>query len=368
MFKRHSRLLDADHRLAVLIFFGATAAAGILPFAIWRAFQGQWLAVLLEIIIVAGFSGAIAYAWRSGRINLVARSIALFVTIGLVAVTPAIGKLALLWAGPIILANLMLAGRKLGFVINLFLILGLLLLHKTPLTSLEQAAFACTGLLISLYGYVFALTADQQRDKLEKLASYDDLTGVGNRRMMEHDLRDAFANSRRHKAPCAIAVIDIDHFKIVNDIHGHGVGDDVLRRLARLTLEALRSKDRLYRMGGEEFVVLLPETDKAGLAQALERLQAHLRPRLDSPAGPVTLSMGGAVLQAGDSGWAEWLDRADQALYAAKAAGRDQVQMAPTTGPIFPGVPRRRSEDQQETHDTDATSAGALRASAARQY
>lgn len=333
MFNAHSHLLDKDRRQALLVFFGATAAAAILPFAAWRFLQGQWLAGVLDIAIVVGFSTAIWYAWRHQRIEGVALSIAAVVSCGIVLVSPFIGKLALTWVYPILLANLMLTGRKTGFSINLVLIAGLLLVHQAEITGIEQATFACTGILASVYGYVFARATDTQRDRLETLATYDELTGAGNRRMMDRALEVAVSHARRHKTPSAVAVLDLDHFKSINDTFGHEAGDDVLVSLVRICKQALRGDDEIYRMGGEEFVLLVPRTDEPGLMQALERLQAHLRARLVSPAGPVTVSIGAAMLDQDDKDWSDWLARADQALYEAKESGRDQVKVASGSAP-----------------------------------
>lgn len=343
MFNAHSHLLGKDQRLALLVFFGATAAAAVLPFAAWRFFNGQWLAAALDTAIVAGFSAAIWYAWRRQRIETVALIIALFVSCGIVVVAPLIGNMALFWGLPILLANLMLAGRKIGFSINLVLIAGLALFQDSSLTSLEQATFACSGILVSLYGYMFALTADMQRNRLETLATYDELTGAGNRRMMERALEDAFTHARQHEMPCAVGVLDLDHFKSINDTHGHEAGDVVLKSLVRLGRDALRNNDSLYRMGGEEFVLLLPGADESDLARILERLQSHLRPRLESPAGPVTVSIGAALMDQDDADWSDWLARADGALYEAKEAGRDRVRIAPQSAPAT--RPRRRDSD-----------------------
>lgn len=346
MFRTHSRLVGKDRRLALLVIFGVTAAAAILPFAFWRALQGQWVVAAFETGLVASFGVAIWYAWRFHRISLVARSVAFLLTGAALGLSFAIDGLILLWAAPILLVNLMLGGPKLGLGLNVILIIGLVLLLDGEASRIEQATFAGSALLVSLYGHIFALAADTQQATLESLATFDELTGAGNRRMMEHDLREVITVARQHGIPHALAVIDLDHFKRVNDTYGHEAGDRVLKALVEYVNQALRSKDRLYRMGGEEFVLLLPETDEAGLELALDRLQQHLRPRLRSPGGPVTVSMGGALLQSDDEGWSQWLARADQALYAAKEAGRDRVGIAPAPESAPAEMPRRRAGER----------------------
>jgi diguanylate cyclase len=348
MFNAHSKLLDKDHRLALLVFFAIVACAAVLPFAIWRFSQGQVVAGTLDLALFGCFAGAAWTAWRRSQITLVARVVSVLITVGCIAVAPVIGGLAALWGYAVLLANLMLSGRKLGFLLNLVLLAGIVVLHSGPTSTLEQVTFVVTGLMVSIFGYVFALVADQQRQRLEALATFDSLTGAGNRRMMEYDLAEAFAHGQRHGVKHGLAVLDIDHFKDVNDSFGHVAGDAVLVSLARLVQDSLRNEDRLYRMGGEEFVLLLPDTNSAGLARTLGRLQERLRSRLAGAGGAVTVSIGASTTREGETNWENWLARADEALYAAKSAGRDQVQIARESGEIRPLRIRRRANDRPE--------------------
>lgn len=349
MFNAHSKLLEKDHRLAMLVFFALVAGVAILPFGLWRLGQGQVLAGVLDLALVGCFAGATWYAWRRVQVALVARILSVLITVGCIAVAPVIGGLAALWGYVVLLANLMLAGRKIGFMLNLVLIAGLIVFHSGPTSALEQVTFLVTGLVVSIFGYVFALAADLQQQKLEALATFDPLTGVGNRRMLEHELGEVFAHGQRHGVKHGLAVLDIDHFKAINDTFGHVAGDAVLRSLARIVQNSLRNEDRLYRMGGEEFVLLLPDTSPAGLARTLGRLQDALRSRLAGPGGPVTVSIGACTTLEQDTDWKSWLARADTALYAAKEAGRDQVQIAKESGEIRPlRIRRRRANDRPE--------------------
>ncbi len=157
--------------------------------------------------------------------------------------------------------------------------------------------------------------------EIERLAASDPLTGLPNRRMFDATLDRELARSRRNGTPLALAVADVDHFKAVNDQHGHQVGDEVLRELAGALRRAVRQEDVVARYGGEEFVVLLPEADAGAALLVAERLRAaagEVR-RL-----PTTISIGVAVLDPG-AGGAGLVARADTALYRAKAAGRDRV-------------------------------------------
>ena len=156
----------------------------------------------------------------------------------------------------------------------------------------------------------------------ERAATIDPLTGVANRRGGEAAATRELARWRRSGEPLAVAVFDIDHFKRVNDVHGHAIGDRVLCQVADVLRVEARVTDTVIRWGGEEFVVLLPGTLDGAVAFA-ERVRRAVA-ALTTPAGAVTMSAGVAAVRRGD-GLDEVFARADARLYAAKQAGRDLV-------------------------------------------
>ena len=147
----------------------------------------------------------------------------------------------------------------------------------------------------------------------------DPLTGVCNRRTMDEALDQLFALKNRYDTTFSLAILDIDHFKRVNDEQGHLAGDYVLQNVARLLDETVRETDILTRYGGEEFVVLMPHTDFDGACYFAERMRASVEAKL-----PVTVSIGVAAAVGGESSDL-LMHRADEALYAAKSAGRNRV-------------------------------------------
>ncbi len=168
----------------------------------------------------------------------------------------------------------------------------------------------------------------RHRSQLQTLAEVDDLTRMPNRRRILEIAASAFAAARERRAPLAIALIDLDHFKAINDTWGHAAGDDVLHRLARRALEMLGERGSIGRYGGEEFLVVLPEH---GLEAARPQLDALREAAKTLPLPPdlaavrVTFSAGVATLQPGDVSVEAMVRRADAALYTAKNAGRDRV-------------------------------------------
>jgi two-component system cell cycle response regulator len=167
-----------------------------------------------------------------------------------------------------------------------------------------------------------------QTERLEALLFEDALTGLANRRFILTQLAGMVSGARRHDRPLTAAVIDVDHFKAVNDSHGHAEGDRVLAAVARALRGRLRAEDQLGRLGGEEFLAVLLDADAGAAAAAAEKLRASVR-----DAG-VTVSIGWAAWEGETAD--ELLGRADDALYEAKARGRDCAVGAPAT------LPRRR--------------------------
>jgi diguanylate cyclase (GGDEF)-like protein len=166
---------------------------------------------------------------------------------------------------------------------------------------------------------------------LQQLAVTDALTGLPNRRALFDLLQREIIRERRRGHPLAVVMFDIDNFKEVNDRYGHAAGDTVLRHVARVTANEVRGMDTLARYGGDEFVLVLPESDEAQALQLAERILAALRSsevRIDRHALRITASFGVASLGADDLEPEQLLRRVDAALYAAKANGRNQVAAA----------------------------------------
>ncbi|WP_373183778.1 diguanylate cyclase [Halomonas campaniensis] len=175
------------------------------------------------------------------------------------------------------------------------------------------------------YVAVFHNISERKRmeQELEHQATRDHLTGAYNRRAFDAALRQSVSKANQDGEPFALLLFDIDHFKSVNDRHGHEMGDEILRRLAQRIRESLRSTDLLARWGGEEFTILLPDTRLQGAATFAERLRRQIA---DSRIRglSVTVSIGITAYRPGDDA-DQLLSRADDALYRAKKAGRNSV-------------------------------------------
>jgi diguanylate cyclase (GGDEF)-like protein len=189
-------------------------------------------------------------------------------------------------------------------------VLGVLLLRWLPLSVKERGR------------------ADQRASDLETLAAVDWLTGLYNRRHFETLAQAELARSQRYMRPMTVMMLDIDHFKDVNDTYGHARGDRVIQALATVCLATKRDADVAARLGGEEFALLLPETTDSAATQFAERLRQQIRdcaPIVEGEKLPITVSIGIAGASMTTSGFQSLLSNADQALYEAKRSGRNRV-------------------------------------------
>ena len=186
----------------------------------------------------------------------------------------------------------------------------------------------------------YALKLSETLAQLRQLAQRDELTRLLNRREFQRILSEEWERSVRFKRPFALVMVDIDHFKKINDTHGHQVGDEVLRHVASLLAGQVRTVDRVARYGGEEFALIMIETDDKKAAEHIRRLGVLLA---DLPCMvedknltvAVTLSAGVADSMGGASNSAALVESADKALYAAKKAGRNRIVMAADGTELF---------------------------------
>lgn len=160
--------------------------------------------------------------------------------------------------------------------------------------------------------------------QLEQLARVDGLTCIPNRRAFDERLAASFSHARRTQTPLSVALLDMDHFKRINDVNGHAAGDRTLRLFAEQLKSYIRADDFAARIGGEEFAMILPNTYQVDGAELCRRLARFTRQGC-ALSGPLTFSCGVAELDATMAHPSTMLDRADRAMYYAKNSGRDRV-------------------------------------------
>jgi diguanylate cyclase (GGDEF)-like protein len=204
---------------------------------------------------------------------------------------------------------------------------------STPMQAFVFASLAFFPAVATL-GFLL-MCSSRLYQELERQATVDSLTGINNRRTLGELASRAIAAAHRHRRGLAVLLIDADHFKRVNDAHGHAIGDEALQLISTTLQCALRAGDLLGRLGGEEFVVILPEADESAACASAERLRQAVEQTEFSAAQravPLCISVGVAMFESGDD-FASLLRRADQAMYAAKRGGRNRV-VGPSDLPV----------------------------------
>ena len=200
--------------------------------------------------------------------------------------------------------------------------------HLANITSLED--------LFRLVGFGFVIIAiikwikhdEEIKVKLLELASIDDLTGIMNRRVFDIEFARDFANAKRYNKALSLVTIDIDNFKAVNDKHGHFFGDLVLKMFSKEVTSLLREGDVFSRWGGDEFCIILPETSGVNAMKVAEKIRfavKNIHVKTDKSPIYFTVSLGVTEFKTEDGDAMIMIDRADKALYDAKAAGRDKT-------------------------------------------
>jgi diguanylate cyclase (GGDEF)-like protein len=215
-------------------------------------------------------------------------------------------------------------------------VIGALSVQTRRLNAFEPAAITIFQTMAAQLSNAIANAKLYQ--EVEQLAILDSLVGIYNRRHWFELTAREFYRAVRYQKPLSLILLDIDHFKQVNDTYGHPLGDEVLRSLSRICEKNIRTADLVGRYGGEEFLVVLPETDEVEAVQIAERLRLateEMRVASKNEDVQVTISLGVATLVAEiDTNLEQLVKRADEALYQAKNSGRNRVVLSdPVSGP-----------------------------------
>ncbi len=317
----------AAFRDRIALHLSAFSAVLLLPFTInhfaaGRLSLGAVILIAQAVLLVNGLA-----LRRQRRVPVPFWIMVLAFDCAVVAAVLVQGVAAAFWAYPAVFIGYFLLPKRMA---HLF---GLSLLIAVPTAAFWVAggpaavrALASLGLTLGMINVVLGVIGELQMALLRQ-AHTDPLTGAWNRRYFDEQLAQVAPPDIAGRVPNALLALDIDHFKAVNDRHGHGVGDAVLQALVALVAQRKRQGDLLFRVGGEEFLLLLPRTTLADARQVAEDLRQRFETSELVPGVRVTVSIG-LSLQPMASGAQQWLAAADAALYAAKREGRNRVVTA----------------------------------------
>lgn len=344
---------DRDDGEAVLsayrnrIFYrlGIVAVILLLPFVVNAFVQGRVGIAFASLALVVVFAIDVI-AIRRGRKPPVPPAILIVpvaVAVGITIVRQ--GVIGALWAYPAVMLFQFVASRWVANLLNGLLVIMVTVLAYQHLGLSITVRVFVTLVLTMIFTNIFLGIVLRLQERLRKLGITDALTGVYNRRHMDAEVGEAVERHKRYGADSSLLLVDIDHFKSVNDDFGHAAGDRVLREIAALMRRSLRKLDLVFRIGGEEFMVLLPDVKQAGAAEAAEKLRREVASAEFIADRTVTVSIGVSELGP-DEDRDQWIRRADRALYAAKSGGRDSIAISDAPASSLTDESEKTSEGQ----------------------
>jgi len=313
---------DYREKMAQQIYIAA--ALLITPFAFAAAVNGSWwmaaptlITTLMCVLNVLSYSLDKRFWFHPLLIS------GLYIA-DYYFVISTIGDTGVYWAYPTMLAMFWIHERRVAMnVVSIFYVVvcATCFFYLSPATTVRVAV---TLLMTVVFFNIASSMLEQQYESMQKLTITDHLTNCFNRRFMDSKIDELIERKRRNGDVSSLITLDIDHFKKINDHYGHSVGDKVLIEITRLVQSRIRLLDSLCRSGGEEFVVLLPDTQESAAVKLAEELRTSI---MDSPLlkdSTVTISCGVSEVREDDFR-DTWLHRSDKALYAAKRNGRNKV-------------------------------------------
>ena len=309
------------------LILSAAGALGILPFAIRRFMNGQWLAGIIDVVLIVGFLALGAYVFTKKKVRLASITLAVLAVGGVLATVYINGPQQVYWVFPALVGVFYLIRLREAIACALVTVFALIPPMLAADNPLETTTALIAIVITSVLAVAFSMITNRQRSQLLTLATKDPLTGAGNRRALDSKLRDVVNAFQRTGTPASLLMVDLDHFKTVNDLLGHAAGDEILKNITEIINLRIRVTDSLYRIGGEEFVVVLEGADVEHAAHLAEQLRTLVDANELVPDHTVTISLGVAEIRKGESPY-DWLHRSDEAMYRAKDAGRNSTSVS----------------------------------------
>lgn len=308
----------------VIMWLTAGTAVGVLPFAIFRSVEEQWLIASLDGVIFLGMVALCLYVFKTGKTQFARWVISFFLISGMLITVLLKGESQFIWAYPATVAIYYLIKHRQAAIINL---LAIAILGAISYSDIPIAVFGSsmvTLIATNVFALIFSSETNQQRTLLIQQATKDPLTKTGNRRAFDLEITRLVKQQQRNASAMSMISIDLDKFKEINDKYGHAKGDEALRLVSKILTLRLRGTDNLYRIGGEEFVIIPVSADLKNAEKLAEQLRTLIEASELIPEQPLTISLGVAKYKTSESEQ-EWLARADKALYQAKNSGRNRT-------------------------------------------
>ncbi|MCG8427810.1 MAG: GGDEF domain-containing protein [Chromatiales bacterium] len=310
----------------VILGLCLVSVLALSPFMVFRVLNNEWFLAAINTALVSSTLVMMAFILITHRIRIASIVLTFCYTISIISVLHIKGISHIYWTYPAMAAAYFILKPREAAAINTMMLFAVLPVILASMPPAQYLVLLATLIASNLIAYIFAQQMNIHRAQLSELASHDPLTRTGNRHALEIRLQEAIATKQRREENIALIVIDVDDFKVINDSHGHHIGDDVLIRLADIMRTRIRITDGLYRFGGDEFVIILMSADIPIAYNFAEQLRALIENTQILADHTVTVSFGVTEVLEFDI-TQTLIKRADKALYQAKQAGRNRVKI-----------------------------------------
>ena len=296
----------------------------IVPFTAYRFYHEQWFHVALNLGAFSLFVFSLVYAYHQKPLEKIKLGASLLLLSFSVFVVLLGGASTVYWFYPVITIVFFLSSltTALALVAVFTAIITLMLL---PLTTSIQLSTILTAIGLSSLSHYFIFKSYRSLEgDLIQRSREDYLTGAGNRSAFDQTIADLVKFESKHQQAASLVIFDLDDFKAINDAFGHTTGDEVLVSTAKCVMSVIRKVDFIYRYGGEEFAVILNNSNLESSAKVAEKMRSQIENSQFSVNKTVTISVGVAQYHMGETA-KSWIERADSALYKAKRTGKNRV-------------------------------------------
>ncbi|MBV1878616.1 MAG: GGDEF domain-containing protein [Pseudomonadales bacterium] len=319
----------------IVLIAGAFCLFGLAPLILLHASLDDWPLVLLEMVAALAVTLLMIHIYRTHQYRLASLLLAIVYVFGVASMILIQGVSALHLFYPAVIVAYLLVAPNVALIITLTAVAVVTPALVGLMEFVPYFRFALSLLGCIFLTYFFATNRNRQRDELLEISRMDPLTGAGNRRALDQKLSETIQLHQRKPMDSCLLLLDLDNFKRVNDRLGHIVGDEILVRVTQVVQARIRVTDRLYRYGGDEFVVLATNCDLKTSLRLAEDLRALVERSEEGSDSGVSISLG--IAQYAESQTPDqWLISADQALFSAKRAGRNQIASS-TVSQVTPG-------------------------------
>jgi diguanylate cyclase (GGDEF)-like protein len=318
-------LHETDFHLKSTFWLSITAGTLVLPFAYYHlVYQDSGIGI--GAVITSASLYLVAWLCYRKTYKTVYTFIWLtpFTTFFVAYLTNKVGISGTYWCYSTVLLYYFMMSERQAWLSNILFILVNLPVVWQLLETTEAIRFTVTFLLVCTYSAIFLHVITRQYSELAHQAITDKLTGLYNRTLLQDSLIHAIRQAKRTKTAFTLIIMDIDHFKKINDELGHDMGDQVLIQLGAFLKSFFRESDKIFRIGGEEFLILTYNTEETDCANMVEKLRRKIENLPLIPDRKVTVSIGVAS-QGSATDWKQWMKACDENLYEAKNGGRNRV-------------------------------------------